>query len=59
MPLSGRIIEINNELEQSPELVNNSPYEKGWFVIVEPSDLSEMDELMDKNKYLELLKGEE
>ncbi len=59
MPVSGKIVEVNSKLEESPELVNKSPYEEGWFVVVEPKDPSEMDKLMDKGKYLEFLKGEQ
>lgn len=57
MPVSGKITAINEALEDDPELVNKEPYEGGWMVIVEPKDLSELDELMDKNAYLEMLKG--
>ncbi len=59
MPVSGKVVEINESLVQSPEVVNSSPYEDGWFVVVEPGDISQMDSLMDKDAYLELLKGEE
>ncbi|WP_461834071.1 glycine cleavage system protein GcvH [Desulfothermus sp.] len=59
MPVSGKIVEVNNDLSENPELVNSSPYEKGWFVLVEPKNVSELDELMDNKEYLELLKGEE
>lgn len=59
MPISGKIVEINDQLEQSPELVNKSPYEDGYFVVIEPSDPSELDQLLTKEQYLELLKGEE
>ncbi len=57
MPVSGRILEVNNALEEKPELVNQSPYDEGWFVIVEPEDLSEIENLMDSKAYLEYLKG--
>ncbi|GAB6888468.1 glycine cleavage system protein GcvH [Desulfothermus okinawensis JCM 13304] len=59
MPVSGKIVEINQNIVDSPELVNSSPYDKGWFAIVKPRNLSELDELMDNKAYLELLKGEE
>jgi len=57
LPLSGEIVEINEALEDAPELVNNSPYEEGWIIKVKADDLSELDNLMDKAAYLEMLKG--
>ncbi|WP_028783609.1 glycine cleavage system protein GcvH [Thalassobacillus devorans] len=54
-PVSGKVVEINEELEDSPEFVNESPYEKAWMVIVEPSDKSEMDELMTAEQYEEMI----
>ena len=59
LPVSGEIIASNTILEESPELVNQSPYGDGWFVVVNPSDLSEMDALMTNVKCLEKLKGAE
>lgn len=50
-PISGKIIEINEELEDSPEYVNESPYEKAWMLIVEPSDDLEIDELLTDEEY--------
>ncbi|QTA78279.1 Glycine cleavage system, octanoyl/lipoyl carrier protein H [Desulfonema limicola] len=57
LPLGGRVAEINKELEDDPELVNKSPYEKGWIIKIEPKDLGELDQLMDKDAYLNMLKG--
>src|SRR5699024_9369596 len=37
-PVSGKVVEVNEELEDSPEFVNESPYDKAWMVIVEPSN---------------------
>ncbi|MFD2922701.1 glycine cleavage system protein GcvH [Halobacillus naozhouensis] len=54
-PLSGKVVEINEELEDSPEFVNESPYEKAWMVIVEPSDSSEMEQLMSAEQYEEMI----
>jgi glycine cleavage system H protein len=46
-PVSGTIVEINRELEDSPEMVNDSPYDDGWMIVVEASDLdSELENLM-------------
>ena len=50
-PVSGEIIEVNDELEDSPELINESPYEKGWLVLIALSDESELDGLMDVDAY--------
>ncbi|BAU26769.1 glycine cleavage system H protein [Aneurinibacillus soli] len=50
-PVSGKVIEVNKELEDSPELVNESPYEKAWMIAVELSDPSELDKLMDAAAY--------
>lgn len=59
MPVSGQIIKVNVELEDAPELVNNDPYGEGWLIEVKPEDPSEMNELLDKDGYFEMLKGEE
>ncbi len=40
-PISGRIIDVNEELEQSPELINQDPYGRGWIAIIEPTNLKE------------------
>ena len=57
MPVGGEIVAVNTALEDAPEMVNNSPYEDGWMVDIKPSNSSEVDQLMDKNAYLEKLKG--
>ncbi|CAN2039453.1 glycine cleavage system H protein [Candidatus Magnetomoraceae bacterium gMMP-15] len=57
MPVSSEIIEINTSLEESPEFVNKEPYIEGWIIIVKPNNLSEFDELMDKDAYINMLKG--
>jgi glycine cleavage system H protein len=51
MPVGGEVLEINEELEDSPELVNQDPYGEAWFVRVAISDLTELDELMDVETY--------
>lgn len=53
-PVSGKITARNEDLEASPELVNESPYGKGWLVKIEPSEASELDELLDAAAYREL-----
>ncbi|WP_377887848.1 glycine cleavage system protein GcvH [Alkalihalobacillus sp. R86527] len=57
-PISGKVISINEELEDSPEFVNESPYEKAWMVVIEPSDSSEMDELMTAQAYEEMVSAD-
>ncbi|MBW1703757.1 MAG: glycine cleavage system protein GcvH [Deltaproteobacteria bacterium] len=57
LPVGGEIIAVNSELEESPELMNESPYDKGWMVEVTPADPSEMDSLMTNVQCLEKLKG--
>jgi len=48
-PFSGKVIDINNKLEEFPELVNDSPYEFGWMVLMEPS--GKVDDLLDADSY--------
>jgi glycine cleavage system H protein len=57
MPIGGEVVAVNQALEDSPELLNKDPYDKGWIVEIKPTDPAEMDDLMDKNAYLEMLKG--
>lgn len=54
-PISGKVVETNEELEDSPELVNESPYEKAWMVVLEVADESELDNLLSAAKYKELI----
>ena len=54
-PVTGKVVEANEELEDSPEFVNESPYEKAWMVKVELSDESELDALMDAQGYQEMI----
>ena len=49
MPISGKIVEINDKLEESPELVNESPYESGWMVLISPTE--ELMGLLDSKSY--------
>ncbi|QYY42297.1 glycine cleavage system protein GcvH [Aneurinibacillus thermoaerophilus] len=55
-PVSGKVVEVNGELEDSPELVNESPYEKAWMIVVEMSNTSELNKLMDAAAYEEMVK---
>jgi glycine cleavage system H protein len=55
-PVSGKVVEVNSELEDSPEFVNNSPYDQAWMIAVEMSDPSELDGLMDAAAYEKMVK---
>ena len=48
-PIAGKIIAVNDKLEESPELVNESPYGSGWMVVIEPSE--DMSALIDAESY--------
>jgi glycine cleavage system H protein len=50
-PVSGTVVEVNTALEDAPELVNSDPYGDGWFVVIEATDLAELDSLMDVTAY--------
>lgn len=55
LPMSGEIIEFNEDLERNPETVNSDPYGKGWMVKVKVSDVSQWEELLDHNSYGSLI----
>lgn len=57
-PISGKVIEINEELNDSPELVNESPYENAWMIVLEPSNASELEDLLSAEKYEALISEE-
>ncbi len=50
-PVGGKVVEINPILEESPELVNSSPYDEGWFFKLKPLDVSEFDNLLSPEDY--------
>ncbi|WP_368985597.1 glycine cleavage system protein GcvH [Caldifermentibacillus hisashii] len=54
-PISGTIVEFNEQLTDSPELVNESPYEQAWMVVIEPKDLSELETLMNAEEYDQMI----
>ena len=56
IPVSGKIIEINENLDNEPELVNSDPYNAGWVVKIELTNLLELDDLLDSEDYKELVK---
>ena len=51
MPVSGEVLEVNEELDAAPELVNNDPYGKGWIIRIAIKDAAELDKLMDAQTY--------
>ena len=55
LPMSGKIIEFNDSLSDSPESINDSPYEKGWIIKVEVSNPEEINELLNNNDYSKLI----
>ncbi len=54
-PISGEIMETNDDLEHSPELINQDPYGKGWVVVIEPVDPKEINDLMSPSAYKSLI----
>lgn len=50
-PVSGKIVEVNEELSESPEILNEDPYGKGWVAVLELDNPSEVDDLMDASEY--------
>ncbi|MBU1194712.1 MAG: glycine cleavage system protein GcvH [Proteobacteria bacterium] len=57
IPISGEVIQINEALDNAPELVNQSCYDAGWLIKITPSDSSQMDSLLNKAAYMDMLKG--
>ncbi|GAK83149.1 glycine cleavage system H protein [Vibrio ponticus] len=57
-PVTGEIVEINEELEDSPELINEEPYDGGWIAKVKLSDPAELDDLKDADEYLSSIEEE-
>jgi glycine cleavage system H protein len=55
-PLSGKVIKINEALNETPEVINTDPYNEGWIAVIELDNLSEKDNLMDAAGYEEYLK---
>ena len=51
LPVGGEVLEVNPELEEHPELVNKDPYGEGWLIKLSPSDVSEMEGLLDAEAY--------
>ena len=58
-PISGKILSVNETLEDAPETVNDSPYNQGWFFRLQPTDLTELESMLDANAYQALCDSEE
>lgn len=52
-PCNGKVLEINSDLANSPEIVNDDPYGKGWMIKIEIANLAELNELLDSSAYNE------
>lgn len=57
-PVSGRVIEINEDLSDTPEVINEDPYGKGWIAVIELDNPAETDELLDASEYGKLVDEE-
>ncbi|WEG13757.1 glycine cleavage system protein GcvH [Pullulanibacillus sp. KACC 23026] len=57
-PIGGKVVSINEELDDSPEFVNESPYEKAWMIEIEVEDASEIEELLTAEAYEAMISEE-
>jgi glycine cleavage system H protein len=57
-PVTGRVMDVNEELSESPEVINDDPYGKGWIAVIEVDDSSELDDLMDAAEYTKYVEEE-
>ncbi len=57
-PVNGRVVEVNDDLSESPEMINDDPYGKGWIATIEVEDTSELDDLMDAAEYTKYIEEE-
>jgi glycine cleavage system H protein len=55
MPASGKVVEVNPKLEDTPEIVNKDPYGEGWLVKIDLTDLSELESLLSASEYKEMI----
>ncbi len=58
-PVSGKVAEVNEDLGDSPEIINEDPYGNGWLAVLDMSDASEVNDLMSRDEYERFLKEEE
>jgi glycine cleavage system H protein len=57
MPLTGEVLEVNEKLEDSPDIVNNDPYGDGWMIKISIDDKSELDDLLSSADYKKLIES--
>jgi len=57
-PISGKVIEVNEDLSESPEIINDDPYGKGWIAVFEIEDTFDLDDLMDYSEYTKYVEEE-
>ena len=53
----GKILEVNSALEESPEIINNEPYESGWIIKIKIEDIDQINQLLDSNDYKNIIGG--
>lgn len=58
-PVTGTIVEVNEDLADTPEIINEDPYGNGWMVVIDMTDPTELNDLMDKSEYEKFVKEEE
>jgi glycine cleavage system H protein len=58
MPVSGKVFNVNEKLKDSPELINSDPYNEGFICEIEVTDENELSKLLNKDKYVEMIKGQ-
>ncbi|MGE7183848.1 glycine cleavage system protein GcvH [Peribacillus sp. NPDC006672] len=56
-PISGKVVEVNEDLSDNPEYVNESPFEKAWMIVLEPSNSGDIENLMSAEEYESLING--
>ena len=57
-PVGGRVTEVNDDLSESPEVINEDPYGKGWIAVLDVDDASDLDDLMDSAEYTKYIEEE-
>jgi len=57
MPAGGTVLEFNEQIEDTPEVINKDPYGEGWIIKIKFSDVSELDEMLDHEAYKSIIDG--
>jgi len=55
MPITGEVVEVNEDLEDNPELINSDPYGNGWIIKIKPNNTNDISDLLDNSKYKEII----